>query len=78
MTVKMTDRELIRLALLDAMAWRDSVADASGADSEGGKAAMLRSSQFLDYYRRKYGERPAGAARFRLAELAAIRAKKQN
>lgn len=53
----MTDRELIRRALQDAMSWQHAVAEASGMDSFAGKAAALLSSQYNELLARKYGGR---------------------
>jgi hypothetical protein len=51
----MTDRELIRRALQDAMSWQHAVAEASGMDTGAGKAAALLAAKYRDMLTRKYG-----------------------
>ena len=72
--MKMTDRELIRRALLDAINWRHSLADSMGADTVGGKQAAFEAAQYRDYYTRKYGKLTTEDARARQIGLAALRA----
>lgn len=71
---KMTDRELIRRALLDAVSWQASLAGANGADTVAGKAASLRAAQYRDLLQRKYGGIPDEAVRERIINLKALRA----
>lgn len=70
----MTDRELIRLAVLDAMSWRYSLADANGADSTAGQLAAARAGQFREYYERKYGKIVTTDVQERRISLKALRA----
>jgi hypothetical protein len=73
---KMTDRELIRLALLDALSWRHALADASAPDTGSRKAYVLRAQQYRDMLDRKYNDSGVtpGAATARSAEMAVLRA----
>jgi hypothetical protein len=71
---KMTDRELTRLALIDAHSWQHSLAVANGMDSVAGKAAVARAAQYRDQLRRKFGmkEMPEDAVQRRLAGAKAL------
>lgn len=70
----MTDRELIRLALLDALSWRSSLADANGADTGAGRLATARAGQYRELLIRKYGGVPDEAVRERIITLKALKA----
>jgi hypothetical protein len=72
--MKMTDRELIRRALLDAISWRHSLADAWGADTVSGKQAAFEAAQYRDYYTRKYGPLATEDVKARRINAAALRA----
>lgn len=54
---KMTDRELTRLALIDAAAWQHRLAEAHGADTGAGRIAVLRAAQYRVMLERKFGGR---------------------
>jgi hypothetical protein len=71
---KMTDRELIRLALMDALAWRHALADASSSDTGARQAYVLRAQQYREMLDRKYNGAALGAASARGAEMAVLRA----
>jgi hypothetical protein len=71
---KMTDRELIRRALLDALSWQSGLADANGADTGAGKIALERAALYRALIERKYGGIPTDAVRERRINLAALRA----
>lgn len=71
---KMTDRELIRRALLDAVSWQHSLAEANGQDTGAGKLAALRAGQYRELLVRRYGGIPSEAVRERRINLAALRA----
>lgn len=70
----MTDRELIRLALLDALSWRHALADASAPDAGCRQAYVLRAQQYREMLDRKYNGAALGAVSARSAEMAVLRA----
>lgn len=70
----MTDRELIRLALLDALSWRHALADATDPDTGARNAYVLRAQQYREMLDRKYNGAALGAVSARSAEMAVLRA----
>ncbi len=70
---KMTDRELIRLALIDASAWQHTLADANGIDTVAGKAAANKARLYREMYERKYGKPPAADQRRAFAEAKVVK-----
>ncbi len=69
---KMTDRELTRLALLDALSWRSTLCEANGEDTGAGKLAALRAGQYRELLVRKYGGIPEDAVRERRINAKAL------
>lgn len=70
----MTDRELIRLALLDALSWRHALADATSPGDGVHQAYVLRAQQYREMLERKYETCRSEAARHRISEMAVLRA----
>ena len=69
---KMTDRELTRRALCDAISWQHSLVNAHGADTVAGKAYALRASQYRELLNRRYSKVTTADVRRSMAENAAI------
>ncbi len=69
---KMTDRELLRLALIDAASWQHELVTANGMDTTFGKIAAHRASLYRDLYNRRYGGMPDEAVRRARAEKASM------
>lgn len=51
----MSDRELIRSALHDAIDWQLSLYDAHGKDDEWGKVALEKAKKYRSLLKRRYG-----------------------
>lgn len=49
-----SDRELVRLALWDAVAWQESLADAHSEDDPWRKEALNRAGRYRSLLRRRY------------------------
>lgn len=51
-----SDRETVRLALWDAVAWQESLADAHSADDPWRKQALDQAARYKAILRKRYGD----------------------